>query len=122
MALALGLGDSDGVGDGDEAGAVGVGTGGLMQQMRLVGFGRFSSRGGVGRGATTSVRTGGSSILFAGIAGVAGILAGLLVAGPVAGRPGECPRRDSAGPVGGTVPAAAGPSSRIGTSPFTTTR
>jgi hypothetical protein len=116
-ALVDGAGDADGVGDGDVVGAVGVGAGGFTQQIGFVGFAvriGLAFRGGRGAGSCAfrvyrPVGTVGSG-------GRAGSITGL------PGVRGERPIPDSAVVAGGTVPAAAGPASRIGTSPFTATR
>jgi hypothetical protein len=117
---ALGEGDvvAGGVGEGDEVGAVGVGTGGSTQQIGFVGF--FVRIGLAFSGALGTATTGSRS---AGVALITG--AGRRFATAVLGVCGERPICASAvlvAAAGGSVPAAAAPSSRIGTSPFTTTR
>jgi hypothetical protein len=93
-----------------------VGTGGFTQQIGFVGFlvrigltlrgaGAGGSGSGIG-GTTARVTTGAGSALFV----------------PVTFRGTRGDRPIAAVVAGGTVPAAAGPSSRIGSNPFTTTR
>jgi hypothetical protein len=119
-ALVDGVGDADGVGDGDVVGAVGVGAGGFTQQIGFVGFVvriglAFCDGRGAGSCAFRVYRPVGT-VGTVGSGGRAGSITGL------PGVRGERPIPDSAVVAGGTVPAAAGPASRIGTSPFTATR
>jgi hypothetical protein len=108
---------AEGVGEGDEAGAVGVGTGGFTQQIGFAGFLvriGLAFRGGLGT-TTAGVGSTGVVLIITG-AGFPGVRST-----GIRGARGDRPIPVSA-VAGGSVPAAAGPSSRNGTSPFTTTR
>jgi hypothetical protein len=109
---ALGTGDIEGVGEGDEAGAVGVGTGGSVQQIGLVGFFAWTSRCGVAFFVSRFCCGLTGRVLSGWVVVITSFFGGRPIAASAVAL--------TAG--GGTVPAAAGPSSRIGTSPFTTTR
>jgi hypothetical protein len=110
----LGEAGADGVGEGAEAGAVGVGTGGLPHRhSRFVGF---TVRTGPGTVAGGTAATGVAAAPGAGTVSTGACRRGGRVDGP------SPVSAVTVGATAGSVPAAAGCSSRIGTSPFITTR